>query len=120
MLGRKQVESAFHTTGLMMLPNIAAVLPKGEVAEYSFMRKDVDSTFVFGISLIVFSTSEQALRESVYDQRGGVTKKGIGTLPSRTLRVRNVLLVMARRIAKPADEQTLSRALARLGKPVSP
>ncbi len=119
MLGRKQVESVFRNSGLVMLPNISAVRPKGQVAEYTFLRKDSDSTFVFGVSLVVYSTADQALRASVYDQHGGVTK-GIGTLPSRTLRVRNVVLVIVPRLAKPADEHTLTRALSRLGKPISP
>jgi hypothetical protein len=102
-----------------MLPNISTVRPKGEVAEYTFVRKDSDSTFVSGIALVVYSTADQALRASGYDQHGGVWKR-IGTLPSRTMRVHNVLLVMARGIAKQADEAKLTRALSRLGKPVSP
>lgn len=115
-IGPKRVEAVFGRTHLKMLPNISTVRPRGEVREYTFLRKD--STFVFGVALVVYSTSEHALRASITDRRGKVSK-GVITLPSRTLRVRNVLLVSGAQ-ARRTDVQVLARALARLGTPVSP
>jgi hypothetical protein len=124
LLGRKQVEAAFRHTGLLMLPNLAVVLPKGEIADYAFQRNATG--LPFQMYLVVYTTIEQARRESVDFQHGVSPRKGYFVEVSRTLRVRNVLFVFGVSDSL-HDSHTvtgavskLTAALSRLGKPVSP
>jgi Protein of unknown function (DUF4232) len=114
-LGRKQVEYTFQGTPTM-LPNIAKKkLPAGEVMDYGFADKggrQVDA------SLIVYTSSARARQASIAFRRGSSTGKNF-TVPSRTLRVLNVLLVLGPKISV-SDQKDLTFGLSLLGKPTSP
>lgn len=115
-LGRKQVEAAFRLTHFVMLPNIAAVLPKGEVMDYGFIEKGTERHV--SATVVLYPTSTRARRGAVVYEHGVLTKRYI--IPaSRTLRVRNVVLILDPDIVK-QDEKVLTAALSRLGAPVAP
>lgn len=113
--GPAQVAAALRTSGLTVLPDIAVKLPPGEVMDYGFEGKRSELTLS---RVIVYATTERARSASIADRHGFETRRSL-TLPSRTLRVRNVLLVFGR---PTTTEQwhALATALARLGTPVSP
>src|SRR5436305_1306458 len=112
---RKPVEAALHRTGLTVLPDLAQKLPPGEIMDYGFLGEKgapVQS------AVIIYVTAGRARRASVAYQHGFVTKQIVAP-PTRTLRVRNVLLLLGQSATK-AQSQVLTAALARLGPPVSP
>jgi hypothetical protein len=111
-LGRKQVKAALGASGLTVLPDLK--LPPGKVMDYGFEGRHGE--FVMS-TVVIYPTTQRARHASLIDQRGAISKTRM-IIPTKTLRVRNVLLVFGR----PTNRQwrALVGALARLGKPVSP
>ena len=104
-----RVEAALRTSGLTVLPDIATKLPAGELMDYGFLGRHGE--YVQAI-VIVYPTALKAQRMSVAYRRGGV-RQGLMSIPTTTLRVRNVLLLRGK-VTTSTQWLALRRALGRL------
>ena len=100
---------------MTVLPDIATKLPPGELMDYGFIGRHGEYV---SATVVVYPSALRARIAAIAFQHGR-RKFGIITRPTQTLRVRNVVLLRGSRVTK-RQWHTLSRALGRLGRAVSP
>jgi hypothetical protein len=110
-----RVEAVLRGSGLKVLPDIATKLPAGELMDYGFLGRN--GAYVQAI-VVVYPTALKARQMSVAYE-GGSVRGGLMSRPTKTERVRNVVLLRGR-LTTNAQWLALRVALGRLGRLMSP